>query len=137
MNAQLSFMQSETSENVSALLERVQSTDPALPDFDEDNKLESWGHYQFTAGSISPSTSLTSWREVGSVATAFKLIVAALKTCREARSMCKYAGKTKVGGFLSDVYLEQTLVRLEQCWLSAGGVCSKTNLSHSCLTSYF
>ncbi|KAF8268983.1 hypothetical protein EI94DRAFT_1476306, partial [Lactarius quietus] len=70
MNVQPSFKQGETSENVTALLERVQLADPASPDIDEDNMGQSWGHYQFTAGSISPSSSLTTWQDVGSIATA-------------------------------------------------------------------
>ena len=104
------------------LLERLQSADPGSPDIDEDNTCQSWGHDQFTAGGISPSSSLTSWQDIGNVATAFKLVAAALKTCREARLMCKNAGVLETDGFLSDVYLEQILERLEKCWVSAGGV---------------
>ncbi|KAF8258125.1 hypothetical protein EI94DRAFT_1708291 [Lactarius quietus] len=95
------------SEQVTALLKRVQFADPASPDIDEDNVGQSWGHYQFTAGGISPSSSLTSWEDVGNVATAFKLVAAGLKTCQEA-----------------DIYLEQILNRLEKCWTDAGGTLS-------------
>ncbi|KAH9008186.1 hypothetical protein EDB83DRAFT_2323319 [Lactarius deliciosus] len=124
MNAQLSFKEGEPSEQVATLLERVQSAVPSSPDIDEDNTYESWGHYQFTAGGISPASSLTSWERVGSVATAFKLVAAAIKTCREARSMCPNAGTS---GFISDVYLEKILECLESCWVGAGGVLTSQN----------
>lgn len=120
MNAQPSFKQGEPSQNLLALLERVQSTDPTSSDIDEDNMGPSWGHYQFTAGGLTLSNSLTTWQDIGSVAIAFKLIAAALKTCREARLMC--AGISTMGGFISDIYLEKTLDGLETCWVGAGGV---------------
>lgn len=122
MNAQPSFKQGETSQNVATLLERIESADPSSPDIDEDNMGQSWGHYQFTAGGLSPSSSLTTWQDVGSVATALKLVAAALKTCREARLMCANAGASTSVGFISDVYLEKTLECLESCWVGAGGV---------------
>lgn len=122
MNAQPLSKQGNPSQNVATLLERIQSTDPASPDIDEDNKGQSWGHYQFTAGGLTLSSSLTTWQDVGSVATAFKLVAAALKTCREARLMCKNAGMSTTVGFISDVYLEKTLESLENCWIGASGV---------------
>ena len=122
MSMQSSLVQGETSKNVRALLQRIESTDPTSPDIDEDNTFEGWGHYQFMAGSLTLSTSLTSWQEVGNVATAFKLVAATIKTCREARLMCKNAGKVNTGGFISDAYLEEMLECLEKCWLGAGGV---------------
>ncbi|KAH9025244.1 hypothetical protein EDB84DRAFT_1243747, partial [Lactarius hengduanensis] len=70
MNAQSSFKEGEPSKQVATLLERVQFADPSSPDIDEDNTCQSWGHYQFTAGGISPASSLTNWQEVGNVATA-------------------------------------------------------------------
>ena len=124
MNAQRSFKQGPTSENVTTLLARVQSADPGAPDIDEDDGCIGWGHYQFTAGGITLSSSLTSWQDIGSVATGFKLVAAAIKTCREARLMCEKAGVPETGGFLSDAYLQQTLECLESCWIGAGGVCT-------------
>ncbi|KAI9452381.1 hypothetical protein BJY52DRAFT_1190328 [Lactarius psammicola] len=121
MNAQMSFKRGETSKNVSALLERIQFADPNSPDIDEDNLGQSWGHYQFTAGGLSLSSSLTTWEDVGSVTTAFKLVAAALKTCQEARMMCTNAGTLKTGGFISDVYLEKIVECLQNCWVGAGG----------------
>ena len=124
MNAQPSFKQGNPSQNVTTLLERIQSADPTSPDIDEDNKGQSWGHYQFTAGGLTLSYSLTTWQDIGSIATAFKLVAAALKTCREARLTCKDAGVSTTVGFISDVYLEKTLESLESCWVGAGGVSS-------------
>ncbi|KAH9047750.1 hypothetical protein EDB84DRAFT_1614692 [Lactarius hengduanensis] len=92
MNAQSSFKQSEPSEQVTTLLDRVQFADPSSPDIDEDNACQGWGHEQFTAGGVTLSSSLTSWQEVGNVATALKLVAAAIKTCQEARLMCENAG---------------------------------------------
>ncbi|KAF8262989.1 hypothetical protein EI94DRAFT_1704351 [Lactarius quietus] len=74
MNAQWSFTEGEPFENVATLLEHVQFADPGILDLDEDNMGKGWGHYQFTAG-------------CGSIATAFKLVAAAIETCQEARLM--------------------------------------------------
>ncbi|KAH9008839.1 hypothetical protein EDB83DRAFT_2531451 [Lactarius deliciosus] len=122
MNAQSSFKQSEPSEQVTMLLDRVQFADPSSPDIDEDNACQGWGHEQFTAGGITLSSSLTSWQEVGNVATALKFVAAAIKTCQEARLMCENAGTPKTSGFISDIYLEKTLECLESCWVGAGGL---------------
>jgi hypothetical protein len=85
MNMQPLFKQGETSSNILALLERVQLADPSSPNIDEDNLGQSWGHYQVTAGGLTLLTLLTSWQEIGSVATAFKLVAAPLKTVRMCR----------------------------------------------------
>ena len=123
MNAQWSFKQGKTSENVTTLLERVRSADPTnSQDMDEDDKGVGWGHYQFTGGNVTVSSSLTSWQDVGSVSTAFKLVAAAVKTCLEARMMCTNAGTPEATGFISDIYLENILEGLEKCWVGAGGV---------------
>lgn len=122
MNEQTSFKQGESSENVTTLLKRVQSADPGSPDIDEDEMGVSWGHELFTAGGIGPSSSLTNWQDIGSVETAFELVAAAIKTCQEARLMCANAGTPKTAGFISDVYLEKILERVETCWVGAGGV---------------
>ncbi|KAH8979593.1 hypothetical protein EDB86DRAFT_3088674 [Lactarius hatsudake] len=128
MNVQLLFKQGKSSHNVSTLLERLQFADPGSPDIDEDNTCLSWGQDLFTAGGISPLSSLTTWEDVGSIATAFKLVAAALKTCREARLMCTNAGTPQTGGFISDVYLEKILECLENCWVRAGGVITSSRV---------
>ena len=122
MHAQHSFKQGATSDNVATLLARLQCADPGSPDIDEDNACLGWGHDQFTAGGITPTSCLTSWQNVGSVDTAFKLVAAGLKTCQEARMMCTNAGVPKTNGFVSDIYFQQTLEYLEKCWVGAGGV---------------
>ncbi|KAH9000681.1 hypothetical protein EDB86DRAFT_3075142 [Lactarius hatsudake] len=122
MNAQSSFKEGEPSKQVVTLLERVQFADPCSPDINEDNTCQSWGHYQFTAGGISPVSSLTNWQEVGNIATAFKLVAAAIKTCQEARLMCSNAGTPMTSGFISNIYLEKILDCLKNCWVAAGGV---------------
>jgi hypothetical protein len=90
MNAQPLFKQGETPQNIIKLLEHIQCADPDLPDFDEDNLGAIWGH-QFMRGGLTLSSSLTTWQDVGSVVTAFKLVVATLKTCQEAQriNLCK------------------------------------------------
>jgi hypothetical protein len=123
MNMLPSFKEGETSEKVTTLLECIQFADPGSLDINEDDKSLGWGHAQFMGGDLTLSSMLTTWQDVGSVATAFKLVAAALKTCQEARLMCTNARMPKMLGFISDVYLEQTLEHLENCWVSAGGVC--------------
>ncbi|KAI9430174.1 hypothetical protein BJY52DRAFT_1200234 [Lactarius psammicola] len=128
MNAQSSFKQGKTSEKVTTLLKRIQSADLGSPDIDEDDVCQGWGHYQFTAGGLTLSSSLATWEDIGSVATALKLVAAALKTCQEARLMCTNAGTPKTDGFISDVYLKKMIECLENCWVGTGG----TITSFSC-----
>ncbi|KAF8272679.1 hypothetical protein EI94DRAFT_1795895 [Lactarius quietus] len=87
MNLQPSFKQGESSDEVKALLEHIQYADLNSLDINEDNRGQSWGHYQFTAGGLSPLSSLTTWQKIGSVNTALKLVAAALKTCQDARAI--------------------------------------------------
>jgi hypothetical protein len=122
MNMQSAFKQGNCSLKVVMLLERVQFADPGSSEFDEDNLGQSWGHYQFTAGGISPNSVLTTWQDFGSVANAFKLVAATLKTCQDARAMCTKAGMLETSGFISDVYLDQILTHLKECWVGAGRV---------------
>ncbi|KAH9024041.1 hypothetical protein EDB83DRAFT_2320137 [Lactarius deliciosus] len=128
MNAQASFKQGKPSINVTALLERVQFADLGSLDIDEDNTCQSWGHDLFTAGGISLSSSLTTWEDVGSIATAFKLVAAALKMCQEARLMCVNTGTPKIDGFISDIYLKKILECLEKCWVGAGGTITSSRV---------
>ena len=122
MDTQWSVRQGELSENVTTLLECVQSVDPGSPDINKDELDQSWGHQQFTASGITPFLSLTSWKDIGNVEIAFKLIAAALKTCQEAQLLCANAGTPKTSGYISDVYLKQILTYIESCWAGAGGV---------------
>ncbi|KAF8257122.1 hypothetical protein EI94DRAFT_1818942 [Lactarius quietus] len=113
MNAPSLVKQGTTSQNVATLLKHVQSVDPSSPDIDEDDAYQGWGHYQFMAGGLSPSSCLTSWQDIGRVDTAFQLVAAAIKTCEEARLMCTNAGLPKTCGFISNVYLEKIINCLE------------------------
>lgn len=123
MDMQSLFKQGECSLNVTTLLKHIQFADPGSPEIDEDNQGQSWGHYQFMVCGISPSSALTTWQDIGSVATAFKLVAATLKTCQDARAMCANAGTPKTSGYISNIYLEQVLECLEKCWVGTGGVC--------------
>ena len=109
------FKQGKPSNNVTALLECVECAALDSLDIDEDNRGQTWGHYQFMTDDVSPFSSLTTWQDVGSVAVAFRLVAAVLKTCQEAQQMCASTGMLMTGGYLSDVYLEQTLKCLEKC----------------------
>ncbi|KAF8256365.1 hypothetical protein EI94DRAFT_1767769, partial [Lactarius quietus] len=122
MNAEPSFKQGTTLPNIATLLERVQFADPSSPDFDEDNLGQNWGHHQFTVGGLTLSSTLTTWQDIGSFATALKFMAAALKTCLQARETCANAGASTMAGFLSDVYLKKTLDHLKNCWVGAGGM---------------
>ena len=130
MNAQLLFNQGKPSNQVKTILEHLESADLGSPDIEEDDVYQSWGHYQFTAGGISLSSSLTSWQSIGNVPTVFKLVEATLKTCHKAQLMCADTRMTEKGGYINDIYLEQILEYLEKCWVSAGRVHS---LFISCL----
>ena len=84
MDMQPLFKQVELSLNIMTLLENILTADPGSLDIDEDNQGLGWGHYQFMAGGISPSSVLTTWQDIGNMATAFKLVAATLKTCQDA-----------------------------------------------------
>ncbi|KAF8258724.1 hypothetical protein EI94DRAFT_1707732 [Lactarius quietus] len=117
MNIQPLFKQGNAFQNVITFLKHLQSADLASLDFDEDDKGKGWGHYQFMAGGITLSSSLTTWQEVGSVSTTFKLVVAALTMCQEAWQMCRW----NANEWLHQQYLPRnTLECLEQCWVAVG-----------------
>ncbi|KAI0257839.1 hypothetical protein BC834DRAFT_919305 [Gloeopeniophorella convolvens] len=130
MDANRSFKQGSPSESFTALLERIQHADPMSPDISEENMEENWGHDQFTGGDLTLTSTLTSWKEIGNVTAAFELIAASIKTCKDARLMCERVGKpTTTSGFISDVYLEKVLEKIEACWAGAGGgIISPTRL---------
>jgi hypothetical protein len=86
-----------------------------LPDLDKNNSNENWGHAQFTAGDLTIRTVLVDWEAVGSSSTAFKLIVAAIRTCKVARAFCSAKGRSSMT-FLADDFLELLLKQLQCCW---------------------
>ncbi|KAF8266294.1 hypothetical protein EI94DRAFT_1803314 [Lactarius quietus] len=128
MNAQWSFKEGEPSLYVVTLLKHVQFTNPGIRDLDEDNMGKGWGHYQFTAGDLNLSSLLTCWQDVRSIATAFKLVAAAIKTYQEAQLMDANTTTPQAGRFISDIYLERTLDCLQNCWVDAGGVNSQPHV---------
>ncbi len=92
-------------------IERIESADLTAPDIDEDDTNISWGHSQFTAGSMTCTTVLKTWSEVGDTQTAYRLIAASLKTCLVACHLC-FTNKVAVpssSSYLSDSYLQEVV----------------------------
>ncbi|GBE88094.1 hypothetical protein SCP_1203230 [Sparassis crispa] len=50
---------------VITFIERIENADPNSPDLSEDDLGMAWGHYQFTAGSMTSSSTLVSWDGIG------------------------------------------------------------------------
>jgi hypothetical protein len=100
-----------SSDNVIAFLDRIENADPDASDLSDDDKDASWGHHQFTAGSMRIASVLVDWQAVGSTSVAFQLIAAAVKTCRVARHLC-FKKSIDCSSFLSDNYLELLVERL-------------------------
>jgi hypothetical protein len=104
-------------------LSRIKNSDPADPNLSEDNTRSSWGHYQFTSGSMRIKSVIQSWECVGSTAIACKLIAAAIKTCKVARHIC-FKQNINTTSFLADDYLLILINELCDMWVKAGGVSS-------------
>lgn len=127
LQANPDFTTGEPSSNFLEFLHRVETADPAAfsPELDEDELGVSWGHSQFTSGSLTCTKVITTWSDVGSPLYACKLLAAALTTCYVARWLvCKEVDlETMVlPSFLSDNYLTNTAELLWSCWQTAGGV---------------
>ncbi|KAH9946555.1 hypothetical protein B0H21DRAFT_858564 [Amylocystis lapponica] len=108
------------SPNTLIFIEHIERADPNAPGLDEDDTGVSWGHSQFTAGSMTCSTVLTSWASIGNSATARRLITASIKTCRVAWHIC-YVKNINTEVYLSDAYLENVLELLWKLWRESGG----------------
>jgi hypothetical protein len=118
MHAATNFEVREASDDVVAPLNRLNTADlDALDDEDNDSN-ENWGHVQFTAGTLTIRSALVDWEAVGSTSTAFKLIAAAIRTCKVARAMCAERGWAATA-YLADNYLEQLFEQLQCCWKGA------------------
>lgn len=102
------------------LLERVENADPNAFKDDEDNLGSSWGHHQFTAGSLTLTSVILSWASVGSPSYACRLIAAAITTTHVARWLCR--NDPHISFFLSDNYMAKAGELLWECWRRAGGV---------------
>lgn len=88
LNANPTFTDDEPSSCFSEFLLRIETAAPS-PNDDEDETNQSWGHTQFTAGKLTCTSVLDTWASVGSPRFAYKLIAAALTTCRVSRWLCK------------------------------------------------
>lgn len=124
LNTNPTFMTGQPSPTFSAFLQRIETATPT-PSDDEDDTRESWGHAQFTAGSMTCTSVLDTWASVGSPGFAYRLIAAALTTCRVARWICMtHPDAAPMPAFyLSDNYLNEVCRLLWAAWKSAGGVC--------------
>ncbi|KAF4600291.1 hypothetical protein EYR38_004915 [Pleurotus pulmonarius] len=111
------------STDVSTLLVRVQTADPACMENEEDLQ-DSWGHWQWTSGSLTIAGAITSWNSVGNTETARQLIAAALTTCKAARYLCIGMSR-KPQSYLSDVYLDRIVSTLSDAWKRSGGPLNK------------
>ncbi|KAF4604595.1 hypothetical protein EYR40_003369 [Pleurotus pulmonarius] len=109
------FPSSETA----TLLSRVQSADPRCVE-SEDDLNQSWGHWQWTAGSLTIGTTITSWAAVGNTDTARQLLAAALVTCKAARLLCLEM-RPKPQSYLSDSYVDRLISALSEAWKRSGG----------------
>lgn len=108
----------EPSVDVAMLLDRLEQADPDLMDTDADDSNESWGHTQFTAGGVTIRSALVDWEAVGGTSTAFKLIAAAVRTCKVARALCAVRGRS-AKAYLADDYLGLLFEQIQLCWEGA------------------
>ena len=121
MQTNASFQRGAPSENVVTFLSRLENADPASPEISEDDNNAAWGHYQFTASSLTCTSVLTSWDAVGNVVVACRLIAAAIKTCKVARHLC-FSNHIETTSYLSDIYLANVINLLWQFWQEAVGI---------------
>ena len=105
------------SADVLQFIDQIERADPSAED-NEDNMDLSWGHTQFTSGRLTCSSVLVSWPAVGNVATAFRLLAAAVKTAKVARQLCFTKGISNTGGsdYLADAYIQNIIELLWTCW---------------------
>lgn len=118
MKACPDFQSSLPSSNLKLFLTRIEKADPNDTTIDEDNKGASWGHYQFTAGSMTCASVMTSWEAIGNTDTACKLIAAAIRTCKVARHVCEKTN-IRASSYISDVYLGRVVKTLWDLWTLA------------------
>lgn len=121
MEANPAFQSSSPSAKMTAFVEQIEVADPSAPDIDEEHTNGQWGHQQFVGGNLRLSTIVCKWACVGNTAMARRLIAAALKTCQQARSLCR-TQKIMTTSYLSDAYLRETIEKLWNVWQAAGGV---------------
>jgi hypothetical protein len=118
MHTATNFEAREASDDIVALLNQLNTADPDALDDEDDDSNKNWGHAQFTVGTLTIRLALVDWEAVGSTSTAFKLIAAAIRTCKVARAMCAARGRAATA-YLADNYLEQLFEQLQCCWKGA------------------
>lgn len=128
MEANPDFCKGDPSSQTTVFLSRIEAADPTSPDLSEEDDNASWGHYQFTAGSLTCTSTLTSWEAVGNTEVARKLIAAAIKTSKVARHIC-FVRRVNTDTYLSDIYLERIIETLWEVWRSAKAVCYISHIS--------
>lgn len=106
------------SASVAVFLDRIEQTDPSSPEISEDNTNESWGHYQYTASSLTCRTVLTSWASIGNTGIACRLIAGAIRICKVARHLC-FSRNIEPTSYLSDIYLANIIELLWDLWTKA------------------
>jgi hypothetical protein len=121
MEANSSFRAGATPILMTDFLSRIESASPAAPDLSEDDTGASWGHHQFTSGTMTIKSVLTSWESVRSTAMACKLIAAGIKTCKVTRHICFNNG-ISTSSYLADAYLSNMVDQPWDLWIAAGRV---------------
>jgi hypothetical protein len=132
MQSNMSFQSGGPLDDVITFLDRIENADPHSPDISDDDKNESWGHYQFTAATLTCTSMLISWDSIGNVSMACRLLAAAIKTCKVARHLC-FSYNISPASYLSDVYLSSVVELLWRFWtescvsISTFSVCTETD----------
>ncbi|KAJ2924080.1 hypothetical protein H1R20_g13008, partial [Candolleomyces eurysporus] len=101
----------ESLSDVKTFYSCIDNADPNSPNISVDNTNSSWGHYQFTAGSLTIDLALLSWTAVGSVDMVYCLIAASIKTHRIAVQICTQCSLHPTL-YLSDIYLARVVEKL-------------------------
>ncbi len=102
--------------------------------YSDDNLDANWGHHQFTAGSMTITTTLNDWSNIGGVEFAQKIIAATIRTCKIARQLC-FAKKILTKSYLTDCYLENIVGTIWNAWKTTGRVKLPPKILISCLTT--
>jgi hypothetical protein len=121
MEAQSDFRVLPTPPLTTDFLSRLENSLPTDTSFSEEDTGLSWGHYQFTGGSMTIKSVIRSWDCVGTTTMACKFIAAAVKICKVARHVC-FEQNINPTSFLADVYLSNLIDELCDVWVKAGGV---------------
>lgn len=116
-----SFSTGEPSPSALELLNNIQSADPHSDLYSEDDHGASWGHAQYTSGSLTLTTVLLSWASLGSVDTALRFIAAGAQTVKMAKHIC-FVDNLPDSSPLALYYLQNTLELIWSHWKAAGGV---------------